>query len=156
MLKKIIEIVLNILIIITIILVIYALIQIKVLKKDYINLFNFTAFEVITGSMSPTIEIGDMVVVEIDKSQINVGDIIVFKEQNSIITHRVTEIKDKNIITKGDANNAKDKPIKEEYIIGKVIKTIPKIRNNKKGFNISSSFYINNYNNISDKTYFYA
>ena len=31
------------------------------------------------------------------------------------------------IITKGDANNSEDKPIKEEQILGKVVKIIPKV-----------------------------
>ena len=89
--------------------------------------YNYRAFEVITGSMSPSIEVSDVVIVKVTKDNINVDDIIVFKEGQSIITHRVIEMNEEFIVTKGDANNAKDKSIKKEAIIGKVIKIIPKI-----------------------------
>ena len=37
------------------------------MKNNYGNIFGYTFFEVATGSMADTIEIGDVVVVEITK-----------------------------------------------------------------------------------------
>ena len=127
--SKIIGILLDLLIIIFtffIILGVYYIFQIKVLKKDYPNLFGYTFFEVATGSMADTINIGDVVVVKITKD-VAEKDIIVFKENESFITHRLISKNGEEIITKGDANNSEDKPIKEEQILGKVVKTIPKV-----------------------------
>ena len=49
------------------------------------------------------------------------------KEENSFITHRVIKIDGQDLITRGDANNSEDKPIKSDQILGKVIYVIPKI-----------------------------
>ena len=59
-------------------------------------MFGYTALEVVTGSMSGTIEIGDLVIVELTKD-INVGDIIVYGQDDNLITHRVIEINEENI-----------------------------------------------------------
>lgn len=128
-LSKIVGILLDILIILFTFLIIlgaYYIFQVKILKKDYPDLFGYTFFEVATGSMSDTIEIGDIVVVKITK-EVNENDIIVFKENESFIVHRLIGKNDNEYITKGDANNSEDKPIKEEQILGKVIKIIPKV-----------------------------
>ena len=125
---KIFEILMIIIIILILLVATYSILQVKIQKKDYINFFGYTIFEVITGSMSGSIEIGDVVVVRIiDNNDIEVNDIVVFKEKNAIITHRIIEINEEEIITKGDANNAIDKPIKRDIIFGKVIDTVPKI-----------------------------
>lgn len=127
--NKILEILLDIVIIIIAIIVIFALIyviQTKVMKKENANLFGYTAFEVATGSMSGTIEIGDVVIVKIT-NEIQENDIIVYKQDNNFITHRVLKINEDTIITKGDANNSQDAPISKNQIFGKVIKNIPNI-----------------------------
>lgn len=128
--NKISTIILNILLVIVSILIIiglYYLVQIKVLNNSYANIFGYTFFEVATGSMSNTIEIGDVVIVKITK-EVQENEIIVYSEDNNFITHRVIT-KDENgkFITKGDANNSEDKPIEETQILGKVIYIIPKI-----------------------------
>ena len=68
--EKILSLILNVLLtIVTIIIIIggYYIYQIKIVKNDYANLFGYTFFEVATGSMYPTMEIGDVVVVKIKK-----------------------------------------------------------------------------------------
>lgn len=136
---KIVSTILNFLLIITTIILavlIYNYIQTKILKKDYSNVFGYTAFKVVSGSMSDTINIGDIVVVKIkknsDKFQIN--DIVCFKQDDYIITHRIISIEGNKILTKGDANNAEDKTISEEQIIGKVTKVITNLNIWKKVF----------------------
>ena len=100
--------------------------QVKIQKKEYANLFGYSLFEVATGSMSPTIEIGDVVIVKITK-EVNVNDIIVYIDGENIITHRLIEKQQENMITRGDANNSEDKPIENNMVIGQVIKIIPQL-----------------------------
>lgn len=128
-LRKILSIVLNIVIAILSILIIIAVIyavQTKIQHKSNANIFGYTAFEVVTGSMSGTIEIGDLVIVKITKN-IEVNDIVVYEEGNHFVTHRVLEINREQLITKGDANNSQDVPITSSQILGKVTAVIPKI-----------------------------
>lgn len=127
--SKIISCILNILLtIVTIIIIIgmYYIYQLKIEKNDYANLFGYTFFEVATGSMSPTMEIGDVVIVKITK-QVEQDDIIVYIDGENIITHRLIEIDDNELIAKGDANNSEDKPIQQEMVLGEVIKILPKV-----------------------------
>ena len=126
---KVISFILNtFLVIITVIIIIgaYYMYQIKIQKKDYANLFGYSLFEVATGSMSPTIEVGDVVITKLTK-EVNANDIIVYMDGKNIITHRLIEKNGDKIITRGDANNSEDKPIEEKMIIGEVVKIIPQL-----------------------------
>ena len=109
-----------------VVMVVYNFFQISVLNKKYSNLFGYTFFEVTTGSMSNTIEINDVVIVKITKD-IKKDDIITYINDDVIITHRVVEQNGEQIITKGDANNDLDKPIQRDMVLGKVVKTIPRL-----------------------------
>lgn len=126
---KIVSFILNVLLIfVTIVIIIgfYYIYQIKIIQNDYADLFGYTFFEVATASMSPTIEIGDVVVVELTK-EVSENDIIVYIDGESIITHRLIKKNNDEFIAKGDANNSEDKPIQQEMILGKVIKILPKV-----------------------------
>lgn len=132
MLNKIFKIILNLILVIIFLMMlflIYNFTQTKIFKKDYCNLFGYTAFRVATGSMSGTIEVGDIIIVKIknDNMKFKVDDIIAFKQNGYRITHRIIGINGDEITTKGDANNAEDSPIKESEIIGKVVKIFPNI-----------------------------
>lgn len=121
--------ILNILLFIVSILIIigvYYIVQIKVFQNDYSNLFGYTFFEVATGSMSNTIEIGDVVVVKITK-EVNKNEIIVYRDGDNFVTHRLVEKDGDKLVAKGDANNSEDKPITEEQILGRVIYVAPKL-----------------------------
>ena len=128
-LKAIINLIINILVIIAVIILlisIYYLFQTKVLKKGFANICGYTFFEVATGSMSSTIEVGDVIVVKLTKD-VNLKDIVVYKQDSNLITHRIISIDGEKVITKGDANNTEDAPITINEIIGKVIYTIRKV-----------------------------
>ncbi len=118
--------VITIALLLVVVMVVYNFFQISVLNKKYSNLFGYTFFEVTTGSMSNTIEINDVVIVKITKD-IKKNDIITYLNDEEIITHRVVEQNDEQIITKGDANNDLDKPIQRDMVLGKVVKTIPRL-----------------------------
>lgn len=126
-LSKIIGYILNVLIIFVVILMIIAIyyfVQVKILNKSYANMFGYTFFEVATGSMSPTINVGDVIIVKLT-NDVEPDDIIVCKDSNSFVTHRLISIQDDKFIAKGDANNTEDKPMDVANLIGKVIKVIP-------------------------------
>ena len=103
----------------------YNLISIKVLNKPYTNLFGFSIFEIATGSMEPTLNVKDLVIVKITKN-ISLDDIITYEEDGNLITHRVIEIKEDTITTKGDANNSIDVKVPKTKIVGKIVYVIRK------------------------------
>ena len=128
-LNKIIEILLDFIIVIIVALIIIMGIhtyQTKILKKENSNIFGFTFFEVVTGSMADTLQIGDVIIIKITKD-IEENDIIVYKKDDNFITHRVIEKNNLQIIVKGDANNSVDAPIKKGDVLGKVEFVIPKV-----------------------------
>lgn len=106
-----------------------------VIKKDVdINIFGFKPYIVLSGSMEPNLQIGDMIISKsVNEDQIKIGDIITFVDNNkNIITHRVVDIliKDgkKLYQTKGDNNSSKDVGvISIENIKGKYSFKISKI-----------------------------
>lgn len=102
----------------------FALLLIVVLTS---GLFTYQALTIGSGSMSPAIEKGDVIVLRSMKNEearkIKKGDVLVYNHDNKIIVHRV--IKKSNngetisFKTKGDYNNAKDSWIvKQEEVIG--------------------------------------
>lgn len=82
---------------------------------------------VISGSMSPAINMGDVVVIgKANVSELKIGDVITFGEGKTFTTHRVINITPEGFVTKGDANKAPDMGIaKRQDVLGKVIFTIP-------------------------------
>lgn len=101
-------------------LVIYSFIQINVQKKEYCDLFGYSIFKIETGSMSDVIEIEDIIIVKLGNDNLTENDIITFKQDNNFITHRIIEIDEEKIITKGDSNNKIDDPITKNDVVGKV------------------------------------
>lgn len=97
----------------------YTFIVTDVMKKDYVNVFGYTYFVVSTGSMSGTIEVNDIIFVKLT-DRVKEDDIITYKKDNAIITHRLIRIVGDEYIAQGDANNVSDDPIKKTDIIGKV------------------------------------
>ena len=121
--------------VVLIIIAIYSLVIIvqKIFWKDRTpSFFGYKNFIVLTGSMEPKINIGDIVIIK-ETNDIKVNDIVSFKIDNSIITHRVTDIRhdDENnltFITKGDANNGYDNEILTlDDLEGKYLFKIPKL-----------------------------
>ena len=118
---------LTIILVVILIVVIYGKLSLTFSNKKYANYFGYTLFEVASGSMRPTLDINDVVLVKISKDNLNANDIIAFESENDIITHRIIFIDGNTITVKGDSNNVVDKPIEKEQVIGKVIKTYSKL-----------------------------
>ena len=76
-----------------------------------------------SGSMWPELKKGDLILIKgiNSKEEINIGDIIVYTNVKGFTIHRVIEMNENNLVTKGDANNVKDSPIKYEEVIGKTL-----------------------------------
>lgn len=103
------------------------------------SIFGYRYYTVLTPSMSPSYEVGDVVFVHIEGADtINEGDVITFNpssDSEAYLTHRVTEKLENYegtgvtcFRTKGDANNSEDSfLIDEEKVIGKVVFGIPKL-----------------------------
>ena len=108
----------------------YNHIQINIKGNTYTTMLGYSAFEVATGSMSNTIEIGDVILVKLiePNETLSENEIVVFTQDTTLVTHRIIKINGDQIITKGDANNTQDDPISRGKIIGKVVKIIPDVK----------------------------
>ena len=103
------------------------------------TLFGIRFFIVLSGSMQPTINMGDAIVVKACAPEdVRVGDIITFAvDSRAFVTHRVQEIltelngeQDLRFVTKGDANNVRDMdPVEPHQLVGKVSGQVPKLGN---------------------------
>ena len=76
-------------------------------------------------SMLPLIGPGDVIVIEhLKETDIEVGDIVVFRLESRFVAHRVLEKNGRAlsdwILTQGDALATPDAPIKRHQILGKV------------------------------------
>ena len=80
------------------------------------GLFKYQTIVIGSNSMKPKIAKGDVVLVERlndkEKKELKVGDILIFKNQNKIISHRIYNIIERNneryYVTKGDYNEKPD------------------------------------------------
>lgn len=131
-LKKIPGIFLNIIMIIVFIVMLlagYCFAQINLFNKEYINILGYSVFQIRSGSMEPELKVGDIIFVDIIDSneKLNKEEIITYTDEEKIVTHRIVEMDENSIITKGDANNTNDNPIERKHVIGKVVKVISNV-----------------------------
>lgn len=101
-------------------------------SDNKLSLFNFRLFSVVSQSMVPVYDIGDVLVAkEKDPSEIKEGDIISYlgttgSFANKVITHRVVHIEKREdgkyyYRTKGDANLVEDPIVMEDQLYGVVV-----------------------------------
>ncbi|MDF1497767.1 MAG: signal peptidase I [Patescibacteria group bacterium] len=75
-----------------------------------------------SGSMWPELKKNDLVLIKYaEKKSLAKGDIVVFKNERGFTIHRIVELNEDTITTKGDANNVSDSPVEYEKIIGKTV-----------------------------------
>jgi len=73
-------------------------------------------------SMTPTIKINDYIIVKkIPLSQLRIGSIILYQNENFFYTHRFLYKKEKLLRTKGDRLHYIDPSISQKQFLGKVI-----------------------------------
>ncbi|MBQ7410810.1 MAG: signal peptidase I [Clostridia bacterium] len=94
----------------------------KFVEKEYpVKLFGFSFLCVTTGSMEPTIDSGELIIIR-EKDKYLENDIVTYLDDDGfLITHRIVNINEGKLITKGDNNNLNDPEVQMENIQGKVI-----------------------------------
>lgn len=119
--KKIIQIIIWLFLLIILSFNIYNYVSIKILHKDLTSINGYAILEVVSGSMEDTISVGDLIIINENDKSYDISDIVTFKDENdSFVTHRIIDKDDNGYITKGDNNDSKDQGyIKEEDIVGK-------------------------------------
>lgn len=85
--------------------------------------FGYGASVVLSGSMEPALSAGDLIIVREEESYA-VGDEIVFRDGKSFTVHRLQSIDGDTFVTRGDANDTDDAPIRAADVKGKVIKRL--------------------------------
>ena len=103
----------------------------KFIRKSPVPSFlGYASLTIQTGSMSGTMEIGDMIIIK-DTGDYKIGDIITFLPDGAVIptTHRIINYTESgDFVTKGDANNIKDTDnTTKEQILGEVVMHLPKL-----------------------------
>lgn len=122
-LENIFKVVLNALIVfvlLVIALIIYGQVEKNFSGNNYSNYFGYTLFKVSSGSMGDYVSVKDVILVKITKD-VEKDDVITFYSGNTFTTHRIIDMKGDKLITKGDANNAKDVAITKDDVVGKVV-----------------------------------
>lgn len=93
-------------------------------KNQLPKLLGMAQIIVVSGSMEPAIQIGDLLVIK-EKDRYEDGDIITYRSGQSLITHRVISVEGTGLVTQGDANNVADAPITLSQVEGKMLLRIP-------------------------------
>ncbi len=89
------------------------------------SVFGVSPVVVLSGSMSPAFEAGDMIFIQkTDPYTLKVNDVICYLEEESAVTHRIMEVQQQDgsplYITQGDANNTEDAtPVSPQQVQGK-------------------------------------
>ncbi|MDR0913825.1 MAG: signal peptidase I [Oscillospiraceae bacterium] len=101
------------------------------------GVFGVQIFRVSSGSMLPTLEVGDVLLCHPTKGdEVHANDIVIYRGEQGqmagkIIVHRVVEEQGKNssgqyvFTTKGDNNSTADPPIDDTQLIGKFSQKVP-------------------------------
>lgn len=101
--------------------------------KDYIpSIFNYVYLNVLSGSMEPEFSPNDLIIGKKvkDTSVLKEGDIITYRDDQALVTHRIVEIKDNgaSFVTKGDANETVDsRETPAEAVVAKLTTHIPSL-----------------------------
>jgi signal peptidase len=98
-----------------------------------LGVFSYSPRVVLSGSMMPSIKIGDVVIVhKVSGTAAEIGDIVMFPLGSMKVTHRIVAVEEKEgerfFATKGDANSDPDSDLlPEKNVQGEVVMVIPKI-----------------------------
>lgn len=109
-----------------------AIVLIQRFSNNNLSVAGYRMFTVVTESMVPEYEVGDVLLVkEIEPNKITIGDDVTYMGKigsyaNKIVTHRVvnidkTEKENIKFITRGIANDVDDPEIEQSQIFGTVV-----------------------------------
>ncbi|OYT55851.1 MAG: signal peptidase I [Desulfurococcales archaeon ex4484_217_2] len=108
-------------------------IPVIILLLLFSGFFGVKPYVVVSGSMEPTLNIGDIVFIgKTSFNDVKVSDIVAYYDGNNIVIHRVVEIKNDDgkvlLKLKGDANDNIDPiDVTKELFIGSVVFKVPKL-----------------------------
>lgn len=116
----------------TFIVILALMIAIQRLSNNRLTLGGYQIFTIVSGSMEPKYDVGDMLIAKSAKPEnLKIGDDIVYKGEKSelkdkIITHQIIDItKDElgnyNYTLKGIANDTSDPIVHQDQIFGKIV-----------------------------------
>jgi len=96
------------------------------------GLLGFTPSVIASGSMTPTLNPGDIaIIISVPSQTIRIGDIIQYYTADMMVIHRVIDTYKAGgtrwFITKGDSNTEPDDPVNQNQVIGKSVFTIPQL-----------------------------
>lgn len=122
-------------------------------SNNTVSLFGYRLFSVVTPSMAPKYNVGDVLLCEeVDVDTLVVGDDISYlgakgTYKDKVITHRIIKIEEekegeKVFYTKGIATKNVDPSITEKQIYGKVTRRIPFLSQLYKFISTKHGFYI--------------
>lgn len=107
------------------------LINLVLILRGYLHpeelpgIFGIKPAVVLSGSMEPTIKIGDLILVHsVDSASLKKGDVVCYLYSGKAVTHRILEITQDaegriQYVTQGDANNVRDdQAVRPEQIQG--------------------------------------
>ena len=98
----------------------------------FFGLLPVSPIAVATGSMEPSVSVGDAVVVcRTNPERLQVGDVIAYRLDGQTVIHRIVRMQQTGegtiLQTQGDANNAPDAaPVQTAQVIGRVAVVIPR------------------------------
>ena len=97
------------------------------------RLLGYEVYDIVSGSMEPRIPTGSMVFVKpVDWEEIEEGDVIAYRTDGGVVTHRVVEKRTflGEFVTKGDANESEDLlTVPFDALVGRVERHIPYLGN---------------------------
>ena len=105
----------------------YAFVAVNILKngsnRNESYIFGYKPMVIVSGSMEPAIKTNSMVIVKkAPYEDMDVDDIILYKQGDNYIVHRVINKTNEGILTKGDNNNFDDGYLlSDEDVRGKII-----------------------------------
>ena len=132
--------------------VILLLILVQRFSKNEVAIGGYRVFNVITESMVPEYEVGDVIISEeVEAKNIELGDDVVYlgKEapfKDLTVTHRVVDLNENedgsySFITRGIANNVDDPIIEESQIYGRIIYKVYSLSYISKAINNTYLFF---------------
>jgi signal peptidase I len=89
------------------------------LAADVAQSFGEVRLKVTVTSMLPTLWPGDIITVQRrDMAALQLGNVVVYRREGMLVTHRVTHIRGDRLITRGDSIRYNDLPVNQSEIVG--------------------------------------
>lgn len=100
-------------------LIIAVWILINILSVMNLSFFGIRIFKIGSGSMEPNLKVNDIIIIK-KENDYKLNDVVTYENDGYYVTHRIIEIDENTVITKGD-NNSNSEIVEKNKIIGKMI-----------------------------------